>query len=178
MKLSDAQSIAWRLIAELQPVCERIEVAGSVRRRKEEVKDIELCVIPAMGTGGLFDDSPYSKLGQYLASSPAALGQCIKGKPEGKYLQYLLPEGVKLDLFVCSPATWGLNFTIRTGSAEFSRAVLTRANRLGYHSSEAQLHHYDGTVAKTPEERSVFDVLKLRWVDPWERTGPEKVRPL
>lgn len=50
MKLEQAQSIAEELRRELEPGCERIEIAGSIRRKKPEVKDIELCLIPKMLT--------------------------------------------------------------------------------------------------------------------------------
>src|SRR5690606_41265879 len=47
MNLSQAQEIADEFAALLRPVCERVEVAGSVRRAdKSFVKDIEIVVIP------------------------------------------------------------------------------------------------------------------------------------
>lgn len=35
-----AERLANKIVAEILPYCERCEVAGSVRRRKPEVKDI------------------------------------------------------------------------------------------------------------------------------------------
>ena len=176
MELERAQEIASSLIAELGEVCDRIAVAGSVRRRKPDVKDIELCVIPSVEVGGgLFGDAKRNLLAEYLASYPFTWGRRIKGQPDGKYIQFALKEGINFDLFVCTPENWGLNYLIRTGSAAFSQAVLTRANRLHYHSEGARLRHDDGTVAETPEERSVFELLGLRYVEPEERTGAEKV---
>jgi DNA polymerase/3'-5' exonuclease PolX len=45
---------AKRLIGMIRGECERVEIAGSVRRLKEEVKDVELVVIPKAGLLALF----------------------------------------------------------------------------------------------------------------------------
>jgi hypothetical protein len=46
--LPAATALAAKLVAQLAPYCERIEIAGSVRRQKDIVGDIELVVIPKM----------------------------------------------------------------------------------------------------------------------------------
>lgn len=46
MRLEQAQRLAQQLVVDLEPACERIEVAGSIRRQRSQVKDIELVVIP------------------------------------------------------------------------------------------------------------------------------------
>lgn len=54
MKLEQAQQIAEALKADLKPYCEKIEIGGSIRRKKPEPNDIELVCIPKfaeVGTG-------------------------------------------------------------------------------------------------------------------------------
>ncbi len=46
MQLDKALEIAEKTKELLAPYCERIEIAGSIRRKKPEVKDIELVAIP------------------------------------------------------------------------------------------------------------------------------------
>lgn len=46
MNLDYAKQIAEALIEELRPYCERISIAGSIRRGKQEVKDIEIVAVP------------------------------------------------------------------------------------------------------------------------------------
>lgn len=48
MEHKRALLIATNLLNDLLPFCERAEIAGSVRRLKPEVKDIEIVVIPKM----------------------------------------------------------------------------------------------------------------------------------
>ncbi len=45
-KLETARRIAEQLVESMQPYCERVMIAGSIRRGKPEVKDIEVCAIP------------------------------------------------------------------------------------------------------------------------------------
>ena len=57
MNLPDARTRALALRELLAPACERIEVAGSIRRGKPEVKDAEIVAIPKtyeVETPGLF----------------------------------------------------------------------------------------------------------------------------
>lgn len=58
IQLAHAQTIARELISLLNPFCDRIGVAGSVRRKKSIVKDIELVIIPkkVIEKAGLFGD--------------------------------------------------------------------------------------------------------------------------
>lgn len=44
--LASAERIATNLLRGMAPACERIEIAGSIRRNRALVKDIELVVIP------------------------------------------------------------------------------------------------------------------------------------
>jgi DNA polymerase/3'-5' exonuclease PolX len=93
----------------------------------------------------------------------------VKGKPSGKYTQRSLPEGIKLDLFMADKNNWGLILAIRTGSARFSHKEL--ANRwvaAGYTSRSGMLTKGDKTIP-LPEEKDLFDLLKMPWVHPRER---------
>ena len=46
MPLAQAQGYAEKVLEWLGPFCERIEVAGSIRRRRPEVNDVDIVVIP------------------------------------------------------------------------------------------------------------------------------------
>jgi DNA polymerase/3'-5' exonuclease PolX len=167
MNLNQATEIAERIRAQLAPFCERIEIAGSIRRRKPEVGDIEIVCIPKTWETGMFfggdtivDPGFCSLVNRWPA---------VKGKPTGKYTQRLLPEGVALDIFITRPENWGLIFAIRTGSADFSHHILaTSWCRAGYHSINGILYK-DGQTHPVREERELFNLIGLPWVEPWER---------
>ena len=107
---------------QLAPYCERIEIAGSIRRRKPECGDIELVAIPKIEPvvdllGETVDQR--SLLDQVLLDRYTVL----KGKD--KYKQVLVDD-VPVDIFIQpDPATWGVNFAIRTGSADFAKWLVT-----------------------------------------------------
>lgn len=166
MKLNQATEIAERIRSELAPFCDRIEIAGSIRRRKPEVGDIEIVAIPKrVEEGMLFSNIvTHPKFCILVNRWPA-----VKGKPTGKYTQRILPEGIKLDLFMADADNWGLIFAIRTGSAAFSHKVLaTGWVRAGYHSIGGHLSDFY-KIIPAREERDLFDLIGIPWKEPWER---------
>src|SRR3989304_1550303 len=100
MKLAQAQDIAEKYLNLLRPHCLRIEIAGSIRREKLDVKDIEIVCIPQDVAGFVAQVKQWPK---------------VRGEPTGKYTQRNLPEGIKLDLFMAEERNWGNILLIRTG---------------------------------------------------------------
>jgi len=192
MKLVEAQASAEALRAEMAPHCERIQVAGSVRRGCEDCSDLELVAVPRWEPGpvsSLFGDAELVNALHLWALAAERRGrvQWIKPgtaeiipwapKPGGKYWRAVLrPEGVKLDLFLTTVASWGLILLIRTGSKEFSQATVTQALKIGWKCRDGQLWNPAGEPVPTPEEADVFECLNLRWCVPAARTGPEALR--
>jgi len=75
MKLEEAKKIAEKYLNLLKPYCLRAEIAGSIRREKPEVKDIEIVCIR--------NESQINEFSKMVNS----FGKVIKGKPTGKYMQ-------------------------------------------------------------------------------------------
>ena len=160
MELSKALQIANAVKAQLDPHCHRCEIAGSIRRKKPEVKDIEIVAIPKPYSTGLFQDGLAEAVNQW---------QKVKGEMEYgvcRYTQRILPEGIKLDLFFAEPGNWGLIFALRTGSADYSHKVLaTTWTSKGYHSVNGYLTHR-GKVYEVREEIDLFKRLGIDYVEP------------
>jgi len=168
MILSNAKKIAARYKALLKPHCERIEIAGSIRRECVVVSDIELVLIPKkiIVPDGLFD---FEQARHPLFVECVNSLKKIKGDPSGKYTQRLLPEGIKLDIFIATPNNWGLIYAIRTGPAQFSHKVLGRGwRRKGLKSESGMLT--DGLLRiPVHEERELFDLIGVRYIAPQHR---------
>ena len=162
MELSRALKIAQRVVKELEPHCERIAIAGSIRRKKPQVKDIEIVAIPKPYDIGLFSSGIALVVNQW---------QKVKGELPCKYTQRILPEGIKLDLFFATRNNWGLIFPLRTGSAAYSRKVLAPGwVKHGYRSVGEQLHHERMDFTKSvKEEEELFELIGIPWVPPEER---------
>jgi DNA polymerase/3'-5' exonuclease PolX len=169
-----ALALAETVVIDLAPACDRIGIAGSIRRKKSEIGDIEIVCIPAIETGAdLFGQpttvrsAPDSRLEEIAASRG---WRRIKGGD--LYRQYDIGPCV-LDLFVTTPEKWGVIFTIRTGSADFSRWLVTPRREGG--ALPGYLKVKDGRLwaggmpLATPDETDVFTRLELAWIPPEER---------
>jgi len=140
LSLPVAADLANKILNSLAPVCEPgfCIAAGSVRRRRPDVGDIEIVVIPAFSRG-LFGGPGVSLLdmtlvqmvnrGQLLRASRAPLEQ-LTCKPF--YIPALAREGhyFKLEINVSDAEKWGVELAIKTGSANFSHRLVTPRNRL------------------------------------------------
>ena len=168
MELLRAASIAEHWSGRLAAYCDRIKVAGSIRRKRPEVGDIEIVCIPKMVTvlDGLFGTKKIRHPGFAEALKGAVI---LKGDPSaGKYMQFNLPEGIKLDLFTTTRENWGFIYAIRTGSSEFSQFLAKRWVSRGYRGIIGNLCR-DGVSVPTPTEKSLFDLLGLDVVPPEKR---------
>jgi len=164
-----AEALQWAecVVINLKPYCERIEIAGSVRREKDQVGDIEIVCIPKTISTGLFGDETERHPGFVAWVNKL---ESVKGKPTGKYTQRILGNGMHLDLFMATPDNWGLIFAIRTGSAEFSQKRLAaRWVQLGYHSFNGMLIRHDDETVPVREESELFELLGIPWVEPKDR---------
>ena len=167
MELEKAKKITELVKAKLAPHCEKCEIAGSIRREKENVKDIEVVCIPKLSRPG--------KRSNGWCMEVYNLGQIMKGTKtkslnDAKYIQINLPQGIKLDLFVAEPGNWGMQFMIRTGCAEFSKSMLTQFNKRGFKSENAYpIDQATNEKLEFETEEEVFEFLGLEYVEPKDR---------
>lgn len=193
MEYIEAKKLADRLLSELQPHCEKIDIAGSIRREKQSrIKDVELVCIPnrmQLGQFALFGNtqaSAKSDVSSEFRIAVAKLGTVAMGKPDGKYMKIELPEGVNLDLFMPSDFDYYRQLAIRTGSADFSKNMLAVGwSKIGWCGSDLGLRRKEDCIrvingwkctnqkAELPpvwtSEREFFQWLGLEWVEPKDR---------
>lgn len=172
LTLNAAHILAEKVLLELVPACERIEVAGSIRRGKALVRDLELVAIPNR-VPNLFGEPGESELDPVLEKL-VAQGAMELLKGGDKYKQFLLVKaGIKLDLFLCNAETWGMCYLIRTGPEDFSKRVVTQRSKGGMLPSQyfvRDLRIWYGTEAlQTREEKEVFQILGMKFIAPEKR---------
>ncbi len=181
--LRAAEAIAAAIVADLEPFCERIQVAGSIRRRKETVGDIEIVAIPRYEPAGLFGDLlddplQVNALWAHLHDASDRYRFVLGDNPNGRYHRLVLPahDGLQLDLFLAQPDNWGWILLMRTGSKDFSASVLTEwKRRQGFGearpgSVDGRLVDRTGNVVPTPDEETVFVLLGRAVIPPEHRT--------
>ena len=184
--LAEAERIAAELVEMLRPACERIEIAGSIRRRKADVGDIELLAIPRIMPVRNLLGEPAASIDKLdllcrelvrggVLTARGANGRSALG-PRYKRLAY---QGFPVDLFsVLPPAQFGVLFLIRTGPAEFSRRFVTHRRRGGMLPEwlvvreGALWQRMPDRLLKlvdAPEEGDVFRLLSIDYIPPEAR---------
>jgi DNA polymerase (family 10) len=167
---ADAAMLAAEILAELGDACERIEVAGSLRRQKAEIGDIEIVAIPRLVTETDLFGVPVAQKSR-LDACLAALGvRLTKGGDRFKQFAW---HGTTVDLFLTDRERWGVIYTIRTGSADFSHWLVTPRAAGG--ALPPGMRFQDGRLwrgaesVSTPEESDVFAAIGWPWLPPAER---------
>lgn len=129
-----AAKLADKIAAELADACERIAVAGSIRRGEPTIGDIEVVAVPKLHAANIFGEPDRSSsLLTPRINALVAAGRLLRGRCDGdRYKQLLIPavQGLALDLFIVEPEAWGVQLAIRTGPADYSKA-LVRQRREG-----------------------------------------------
>jgi len=145
MTLEYAREMAQALAKLLAPACEKIMVAGSIRRQKARPNDIELVAVPRWDCiphpVRLWDNVPTTdkmrtnlldarcdellKQG-VLEKRPDSQGRHCWGTGVKRAIFYQGKNYAPVDLFqVVEPAQWGVIFAIRTGPGDFNRLLVT-----------------------------------------------------
>jgi DNA polymerase (family 10) len=165
--LARAQAIAARIIERIGPFCERIEIAGSIRRERPDVGDIDIVA--------LANDRPA------IESTIRERAHILKCGPE--MILANLRDGTQLDLWFARrdlitpdllaprtlPANFGSVLLCRTGSKAHNIGIVEQAKRQGL-----RWHPHDGLfrdqepIAAT-EETDILTALGLPWIEPTRR---------
>ncbi len=171
---AEAVKSANELVEILEPHFERLEIAGSLRRKKNLIGDIELVGILKKTKTGLFDFSETTPVEVIFALMGELRYQPIKAG--NKYIQFVSqgkPGKLSVDLFLCHSATWGCIIMVRTGSAEFSRKMVTKVSHGGWCPDDMRFLDgrllREGDLLNTPEETDVFRELGMAYVIPENR---------
>lgn len=160
---------------------ERWEFAGSLRRRKSEVADIEHVVIPAFGDvprgDGLFTVQERVNLLWHHLDAMVKAGTVSKhvyggaGYRWGDKYRGVDYRGFNNEIFCADADNWGNTFLIRTGPAEFSQRVVTRLKDGGmYRQVEGYLIHvHTADRVPVPDEETYFRLAGMQYVPPERR---------
>lgn len=139
LSLEKAKKIAIDAGNKLLPYCDRLNIAGSIRRGKYEVHDIEIVCQPKrvkIGQVDLFgEDTRKEEVSADFIKAVNSLGKVVKGKPDGRMMQIEVENpfgGIKtimLDLFMPESYDYYRIYAIRTGSADYSAKVIANGWR-------------------------------------------------
>jgi DNA polymerase/3'-5' exonuclease PolX len=158
-----AHAIARKIVAELKPACDRIEVVGSLRRGKPTVHDIDIVLLPKLQSGPSLE---------IVLSGLIQRGSLTPVRGKDKIRSFVATKtGVPVDIYVATEETWATLLLIRTGSKEHNIKLARRALDLGMklRASGDGIEGSDGTLTRVTAEEEVFSLLGLSYLRPEER---------
>lgn len=173
--LNVADSLARRIVDELSPACERIEIAGSVRRRKPRVHDIDLVAIPKPGDALFGEDASLPTRLDYCLDTLARVRRLrfVKCGPRAMTLEVPAVTGLRLEIWTATADTFGWIYCLRTGPADFTRRLVTPTDKGGLKPPYVAFRDGEvligGRAAPCPEETDLFDLLNIRHTPPEDR---------
>jgi DNA polymerase (family X) len=164
--LSYAEGVAAELTEVLRatPGVEAITPAGSLRRGRETVGDLDLLVTGPAAEAALDRFIAYPRVEQVL------------GHGENKASAKVGREGLQVDVRALAPASFGAALQYFTGSKDHNVAIRTRAVRMGLKLSEYGLFRVeDESTVAGETEAGVYEALGLPWIPPELRENAGEV---
>src|SRR6202521_1586558 len=166
-----AEEEAQKLVAYIREAGKAIESvtpAGSLRRGKETVGDLDLLVTLAPGKNAAKNVEAIS---EHILKYPEIDQTLAHGENK---VSFLLKTGLQVDVRILEKESFGAALLYFTGSKEHNVALRGRANKMGYTLNEYVLATLKGErpVASATEEQ-IYDKLELDYIPPElrENTG-------
>jgi len=160
--LDTAEAQANKIIEHLRayPGIEKVTPAGSLRRGRETVGDLDILV-----TGQVCcDDAERQRLIDYIIELPGLMDIIARGENK---VSFRLRGGMQVDVRLLPPDSFGAAMQYFTGSKAHNVALRQRALKMGYTLSEyslATLEDEKPIGGKTEEE--IYAKLKLDYIPP------------
>ena len=180
-----ALAVAKELCDHLKPFClpDRLKVCGSLRRKKQEVGDVEIVYFGRNEDRqeGLFDKKSFDlaeeAIGKLLSNGVLEKRLNIRGISTWGLLNKLAvhkKSGIPVDLFATTEDHWWVSVVIRTGSKEFNLRIIESAakNGLDLHAYGKEGFTRSSTMEPVPcsSEEEVFRLAGMAWLEPDQRT--------
>lgn len=181
----DALAVATELTTTLQPCAfpGRIIIAGSLRRMKPDVHDIDIVVesrvVKVKDEMSLFGDmvdvfAVSQQVNTWLREGTVRKDRDASGRetfgPRVKRLVHVA-SGIPVDLYLCTAENYFNTLVLRTGSVESNVKVCNAAIERGWVwcPESAGFMRNGVVVAKVRREADVFDAVGLPYLPPSER---------
>src|SRR5580704_7086147 len=159
--LDDAEAAAERVTLYLEqfPGIEQVMPAGSLRRGRETVGDLDLLV-----TGPACTEEAVAAAVEYTANYPPIAELLAKGQNK---VSFRLRSGLQVDVRLLPKASYGAALQYFTGSKMHGIAVRQRALKLGYTLSEYALASVeDDSIIAAETEEGIYKALGMDWIPP------------
>lgn len=152
MLLGEALSLAEYVVESLKGVCEKVSYAGSLRRMKETVGDIDILAVGDR---------------RKVIDKFASLDRVTEVLARGDTKASVLMDDRQIDLRVVESDQWGSALQYFTGSKEHNVHLRELAKEKGFKINEYGVFRLsDGERVAGETEESVYGVLGLSYIPP------------
>lgn len=147
-----ALEMAVMLKKNIEKYCDRVEIAGSIRRKKPNPRDIDLVIIP-------------KNLSEVKRMLPHPF------KRDGNKIISGYIDSIPYDIYVATPSNFEVILLWRTGSARHNIKLSTMAKQKGWKMklSQGLFDENDKLIDNT--ERGIIEKILGKYVEPTERNG-------
>ncbi len=173
-------TLAEAIQRELQPFCHKCEIAGSIRRARPEVNDIDFVILPKAGQIDAIKERCKQRC-RVIRDGDQNFIVALRMPDHTEFqLDIFFAHGGKDDLLDPQPGNFGSLLLCRTGSKEHNIQIVQRAK-----SRDMRWNPYAGLIAggewefrgqdsvyvggriiASETEEEIFEALGMKWVAP------------
>ena len=152
----DAVEIALQLQNELNKICTKTTIAGSIRQGKEMIGDVDIVVIPT-DLETFYDD--VKSIIEFEYGATKKIFGMYKTRP--------------INIFITTSESYGATLMMCTGPAMYNVHKRQLAKHKGFKLNEYGLFNRDTNEKVAGDtEQSIFDALGWNYKQPKERKNP------
>ena len=155
MQLTEATKKGLQILKHISPFIARGRLAGSIRRKKPIVNDIDIVI--ELKPNNLED------LKKFLSE----LG-VLKLKGE-KLIRLITNDNMQVEVYIATKENYEPLLLIRTGSKEHNVKLTTRAHIFNYKLTANGLIDMKTSSIIATSEKDIFKALKMNYVEPEKR---------
>jgi len=160
-RIDDATAIAERIAALIRefPGIDTVTPAGSLRRGRETVGDLDLLV-----TGPACEPDCVAAVVDHVAGLPLIANLIAKGQNK---VSFNMRNGLQVDVRMLPKSSYGAALQYFTGSKMHNVALRQRAIKMGYTLSEYALARMDdSSIVASATEQEIYNALGLDYIPP------------
>jgi len=169
--LDAAEAQAEKIVDHLRgfPGIEKILPAGSLRRGRETVGDLDILVTGPACCG----DAERQKLIEHIIKFPPLMEIIARGENK---VSFRLRGGMQVDVRLLPPDSFGAAMQYFTGSKAHNVSLRQRALKMGYTLNEYSLARLDNQqVVASKSEEEIYRALSLDYIPPEMRENQGEI---
>lgn len=155
MKRGDkVTNLSRKIVRELKLFCKKIEIAGSIRRKKKDPRDIDIVLIP----------KDRNKLEKFMRGKGYIY---LQG---GEHESTWIVGGIKIELYYTIEEEWGATLLAYSSKKGASIGLRIIARLKGFKLNQHGLfNRKTGKRIAGKTEKEIYSALGRPYKEPWER---------